>query len=151
MYLLIISNLYGCLHKSCNGIPVRAEDSHLQSLKNGSKTEGKNEFTVWIHFPLVVSNPSHCEGFPQGWLGLSKSWMMQLNPIIYCVYLKNSIFIMMKTAIIESVRFSIINNKGNLAWFSSSIKYYTKTPKQCCLGVCLYSDKFKYIEGGHQH
>ena len=31
------SNLCGCLHKSCNGIPVRAEVSHLQSLKNGSK------------------------------------------------------------------------------------------------------------------
>ena len=23
------------------------------------------------------------------------------------------------------------------------------TPKQCCLGVCLYSDKFKYIESRH--
>ena len=25
------------------------------------------------------------------------------------------------------------------------------TPKLYCLGVCLYSDKFKYIEGGHQY
>ena len=36
-FMLIIPNLYGYLHKSCNGIPVRAGVSHLQSLKNGSK------------------------------------------------------------------------------------------------------------------
>ena len=34
---------------------------------------------------------------------------------------------------------------------STTNPYKIKAPKHYCLGVCLYSDKFKYIKGGHKY